>query len=297
MEEFQYIVNLFGDSDPAVMAAVDRYFKENGSQAIAMLQAEAAAEMVPDRKRLLENMLVRYNKKMVISSLKDIAEQCVSGAECPLLESGYLLCALTDPSLKREEYLEALLPVAMSVLEEISEAKTALENVTLLNHVFYKRYGFSATAPFDMSLETSLLMNVLRGKKGNPFALSLLYFIVAQVAGLPVHPLCFTGGFVPVYVENDKILFNINVFHEGEIFIENNISKMVKNQAAAMGVNVEIGEAAVKKDHSILVMYLELLQMLYSNEGNSAVQMDIDDAIEALGGNRYLTIESDEDEW
>ena len=37
--------------------------------------------------------------------------------------------------------------------------------------------------------------------------------------------------------------------------------------------------------------------MLYSNEGNSAVQMDIDDAIEALGGNRYLTIESDEDEW
>ena len=86
MEEFQYIVNLFGDSDPAVMAAVDRYFKENGSQAIAMLQAEAAAEMVPDRKRLLENMLVRYNKKMVISYLKDIAEQCASGAECPLLE-------------------------------------------------------------------------------------------------------------------------------------------------------------------------------------------------------------------
>ena len=297
MEEFRYIVNLFGDADPAVMDAVDRYFEENGSLAISRLQAECAAEIVPSRRQMLEEMLVRYSKKMVISSLKDIAGQCAAGAECPLLEAGYLLCALTDPTLRREEYLEAVLPVAMSVMEEVSDAKTALENVTLLNHVFYKKNSFAATQPFDMSLETSLLMKVIKGGKGSPFALSLLYFIVAQVAGLPIYPLCFTGGFVPVYVDNDKILFNINVFHQGEIFIENNIGKMVKNQAAALGVNVEIGEASVKRDHSILVMYLEYLQMLYSNEGNSAVQMDIDDAIEALGGNRFLTIESDEDEW
>ena len=185
----------------------------------------------------------------------------------------------------------------MSALEEINENRTGIENVNLLNHVFYKRYGFSSTGPFEMTLESSLLMNVVRKKKGSPFALSLLYFIVAQVAGLPVYPLCFTGGFVPVYVENDKILFNINVFHQGEIFVENNISNMVKTQAASMGVNVDIGEAVVKKDHSILVMYLEFLQMLYSNSGDSVTQMDIDDAIEALGGKRYLTIESDEDEW
>jgi len=37
--------------------------------------------------------------------------------------------------------------------------------------------------------------------------------------------------------------------------------------------------------------------MLYSNSGDTAAQMDIDDAIEALGGHRFLTIESDEDEW
>ena len=290
-------MDLYGDPDPQVAAAVDRFFADNGPKAMSMLHAEYAAEVVPARRQLLGKMLAHYNKKMVISGLKDIARGSAQGVECPLLEAGYLLCALTDATLSREEYLEAVLPVAMSVMEEVSDARTAMENVTLLNHVFYKRYGFSSTAPFDMTLDKSLLMNVARGKQGSPFALSLLYFIVAQVAGLPVYPLCFTGGFVPVYVESGKILFNINVFHEGEIFIENNISKMVQRQAATMGVNVDIGEASVKRDHSILVMYLEFLQMLYSNAGDSVAQMDIDDAIEALGGDRFLTIESDEDQW
>jgi regulator of sirC expression with transglutaminase-like and TPR domain len=297
VEDLQYIVDLWGDADPAVTAAVDRYFAEGGQTVLESLRGVYASEMVPSRKALLGKMLARYSKRYVIDALKDIARQSAAGDECSFLEAGYLLSALTDATLSREAYLEAVLPMAMNVMQEVSDSKTAMENVNLLNHVFYKRYGFSSTGPFEMTLDTSLLMNVARGRKGSPIALSLLYFIVAQSAGLPVYPLCFTGGFIPVYEEGGKILFNINVFHQGEIFMENNISKMVKTQAAALGVNVEIGEAVVRKDHSILVMYLEFIQMLYSNAGNSVVQMDIDDAIGALGGNRFLTIESDEDEW
>lgn len=297
MDDFQYIVDLWGDADSAVVAAVDRYFADNWQQAMSRLRGEYSAEMVPGRKAVLKKMLVKYNKMYVIGALGDIARQSARGDECSLLEAGYLISSLTDATLRREDYLEAVLPVAMSVMQEVSDTKTALENVNLLNHVFYKRYGFSSTGPFEMTLETSLLMEVARKGKGSPFALSLLYFIVAQSAGLPVYPLCFTGGFVPVYEEGGKILFNINVFHQGEVFIENNISNMVKHQAAALGVNVDIGEAVVKKDHSILVMYLEFLQMLYSNAGDAAAQMDIDDAIEALGGGRFLTVESDEDQW
>jgi len=297
VEELQYIIDLYGDADPAVMSAVDKYFKENGQTALSMLRATCLQELAPERKELLLRMLERYNKLYIIDRLREIAQQSASGHECCMTEAGYLLSALTDPLLSREAYLEAIMPIIMAVMAEITDQKTGIENVSLLNHIFYRRYGFSATAPFDMSLGNSLLMNVVKGKKGSPFALSLLYFIIAQGAGLPVYPLCFTGGFVPVYVENDKVLFNINVFHEGEIFVENNISKMVKSQAAAMGVNVDIGEATVQRDHSILVMYLEFLQMLYANGEDAGRQMDIDDAIEALGGKRFLTIESDEDEW
>lgn len=295
MEELQYIIDLYKDEDPGVMASVDRYFLEGGPAAMSRLRGAYAAELVPERKALIGKMIERYNKMQVMRGLREIAD-CALG-ECSLIEAGYLVSALTDATLSREAYIEKIMPVVMAVMAEISEAKTAIENVTLLNHVFYKRYGFAVSSPFDMNLTSSLLMNVLESRKGSPFAISLLYFIIAQTAGLPVYPLCFTGGFVPVWEENGKVLFNINVFHQGEIFMESNISKIVQSQASQLGVNVDIGEALVKKDHSILVMYLEYLQMLYSNEGNSVVQMDIDDAIEILGGKRYLTIESDEDEW
>jgi len=298
VEQLQYIVDLWRDPDPGVRASVDAYFEKGGEAAVSLLRSACIEEMVPDRKALMEAMLNSYCKRLVITGLKEIALRCADvTCECALREAGYLIALLSDPLLSRAGYMEQIMPPVLATLEEISDAKTGIENVNLLNHVFYKRYGFSVASPFDMSLDNTLLMKVAKGRVGSPFAISLLYFIVAQSAGLPVYPLCFTGGFVPVYTENDKILFNINVFHQGEIFVENNISKMVKNQAAALGVNVDVGEAVVKKDQSILVMYLEFLQMLYSNNGDTAAQMDIDDAIEALGGHRFLTIESDEDEW
>ncbi len=292
----QYIVDLFRDGDPAVTAALERYFLDNGPEPLQNLRECYRIEMDPSRKELLGRMLGKYGKKAAIAGLKRLAEQGKDG-ECCMLEAGYLLALLTDPTIAREDYMEKIMPPAVAVMAEISDAKTGVENVHLLNHIFYNRYGFSSSNPFDMSLEGSLLMDVLEKRKGSPLVLSLVYFMVAQAAGLPIYPLCFTGGFVPVYVENDRVLFNINVFHKGEIFIENDISKLVKNQASALGVNVDIGEAKVRKDVSILVMYLEFLQMLYSNAGNSSVQMDIEDAIEALGGTRFLTVEEDDDNW
>ena len=297
MEQLEYIIDLYRDADPAVSAAVERYFLENGPGPLDELRQRYKVEMDPARKAVLGDMIARFGKKQTIGALRKMAEECAGGAGLCMMEAGYLLATLSDATLLREDDMEKVMPAAVAVMTEISDARTGVENVNLLNHVFYKRYGFSASNPFDMTLDTTLLMKVLDTRKGSPFAISLLYFIIAQTAGLPVYPLCFTGGFVPVYMENDKILFNINVFHQGEIFIENNIGKMVKNQAAALGVNVDIGEAEVRKDQSILVMYLEYLQMLYSNAGDSAAQMDIDDAIEVLGGKRFLTVESDDDNW
>lgn len=292
----QYIIDLYRDSDPAVVSALESYFLDNGSAALDGLKLSYRDELDPGRKSLLKDMLCRYNKKSVIRALKEMAGQSKDD-ECCMLEAGYQVASLTDPALRRDDYMAAIMPMAMAVISEVSDARTAIENVNLLNHVFYNCCSFSAANPFDMSLDGSLLMNVIKMRKGSPFAISLIYFIIAQVAALPVYPLCFTGGFVPVYMENGKILFNINVFHKGEIFIENNISNMVKNQASALGVSVDIGEATVRKDTSIVVMYLEFLQMLYSNAGDSVTQMDIDDAIEALGGRRFLTIEEDDDNW
>lgn len=296
-DELRYIIELYGDSDPGVTAAVDGYFEREGENALRALRSAFRDELTGARREKMRGMIERYGKKSVLAALRQMAERCGAGEECDLTEAGYLLCALMDPMLSREEYQEAVMPLIIAVISEISDSKTGTENVSLLNHIFYRRYGYSAAGAFNINLQNTLLMNVIRSKQGSPFALAMLYFIVAQGAGLPVYPLCFTGGFIPVYEEGGKILFNINVFHEGEIFIENDISNMVKKQAASLGVNVDIGEATVRKDHSIVVQYLEFLQVLCSSGGDAEMQRTIEDAIEALGGKRFLSVESDEDDW
>ncbi len=297
VDKLQYIIELYGDGDPTVAAAVDSYFERGGEEALRDLRAAFQSELLPARKHKLRSMIERYSRKSVLSALKRTAQRCTGGEECDLTESGYLLCALFDPTLSREEYMEAVMPLIIAVISEISESKTGPENISLLNHIFYRRFGYSAAGAFDITLENTLLMNVIRSKKGSPFALALLYFIVAQGAGLPVYPLCFTGGFIPVYEERGKVLFNINVFHEGEIFVENNISDMVSKQASSLGVNVDIGKATVRKDHSILVQYLEFLQVLCTAAADPGRQQTIEDAIEALGSRRFLSVESDEEDW
>ena len=297
MDELDYIIDLYDDADAAVTAAVDRFFVEKGSAAVSALNARWRNELDPVRKEQLSGILSRQTGQFVLRRLSEIRTQSEQGQECSLLEAGYLLSALFNPAVSREEYNAAVMPAVIAVMAETSDDKTAVENLGILNHIFYKRYGFTATDPFGMTEDNTLIMNVLSGRKGNPIALSMVYFIIAQGAGLPIYPLCFKGGFVPVYEENGRILFNINVFHQGEAFFENKISGMVKTQAAAMGLDIDIGEPEVKKDHSIIVMYLEYVQMLYANGGGRTVQLLIDDAIAALGSERFLTLEQDEDEW
>ena len=297
MEELDYIIDLYNDADASVAAAVDRFFVDKGLAALSALNARCKAELDPARKEKFCSILTSQSRNYVLRSFAQLRALSEQGQECSLLEAGFLLGLMFNPLLSREDYNAAVMPAVIAVMAETSDEKTAIENLGILNHIFYKRYGFSASDPFGITENNSLIMNVIEGRKGNPIALSMVYFIIAQGAGLPIYPLCFKGGFVPVYEENGRILFNINVFHQGEAFFENKISGMVKTQAAAMGLDLDIGEPEVRKDHSIIVMYLEYVQMLYSNGGNRDVQLLIDDAITALGSERFLTIEQDEDDW
>jgi len=297
MDELEYIIDLNDDADAAVAASVNKFFIDRGSAALSALNAMHSAELDPARREKICEILYTQTRRYVLRSLESIRTGSEHGQECSLLEAGFLLCLMFNPELSREEYNAAVMPAVIAVMAETSDDKTAIENLGILNHIFYKRYGFTASDPFGITEDNSLIMNVIDGRKGNPIALSMVYFIIAQGAGLPIYPLCFKGGFVPVYEENGRVLFNINVFHQGEAFFEDKISGMVRTQAKAMGLDIDIGEPEVRHDHSIIVMYLEYIQIIYANSGNREVQLLIDDAITALGADRFLTVEQDEDDW
>ena len=105
------------------------------------------------------------------------------------MEGCYLVCALFKAGLGRSEFYDIFLPMIGEISTEISPLKTAVENVRIFNHIFYKRYGFKASDPFSLGEQDSILLNVINDRKGNPVALSLIYFILAQACGLSIYPL------------------------------------------------------------------------------------------------------------
>ncbi|MCF0172475.1 MAG: hypothetical protein HUJ91_01885 [Bacteroidales bacterium] len=296
MDNLDYIIDLFADADTVVRKAVDQFFETNGDEALSQLAVRYRGELDTERQHLLQQMLTRYCRKNALEGLRQIALRSGQGQECNLLEGTWHIEQLLGINISREAYWELVMPIAVQVMAETSPLKTAVENVHILNHIFYQRCGFKPTEPFDIQLTTTRISDVVRNRKGNPFVLSILYFMIAQSAGLPIYPMSFTGGFVPVYVEDGEVLFNINVFHEGEIFFEKNITSTLNSQIRAMGIEIDLEAGAVAKDHTILVMYLEYLEMMFMGSGDTSMQSLMEDAIAALGKQRHLSVEQDDDQ-
>ena len=73
MDQLRYIIDLFDDADPGVVAAVDKYFLENGPVALSRLRSVCKGELDPVKGAIAGKMLVRYNKMLALRDLRSIA--------------------------------------------------------------------------------------------------------------------------------------------------------------------------------------------------------------------------------
>ena len=117
---------------------------------------------------------------------------------------------------------------------------------------------------------------VLLSRSGNPIAVSLSYFLLANAVGLPIYPLSFPGGFVPVYLdEHGKILFYLNIFKQGTIFLENTLKHFFEDMG--MPYNPEL--LKIEQERALLKIYAEFLSFIYKKNGEEHIMNRIDRVI------------------
>jgi len=290
--ELRCLAELFDDRDATVVAAVDRNLMERGDgviyDLIELYRENSDGELGP----IIKRVITKYNEIFVLNGLKRFSERIKFG-EATLIDGIHWTGRLLRADFSYQELVNVILPVVGDLISEISPSKTAVENVNILNHIFYNRYKFEASGPFDLKDEQLLVHNIVKSKRANPLALSLFYFAVAQSVQLPIYPLCFKGGFVPVYVEEDRVKFYINIFHKGEIFLENNLKNVVDmSMLNSMGVKIEDFE--VKRDGTIIAMYLEFLLSNFATRGDKFKERMAESALSAMGESKFLTIDEDD---
>ena len=272
-DELDALVQLLDDDDNVVRRCVDERLRSFGPQVVeALLDAGAAGKA--------ESL----NTEFRLGDLKRLLAS--SGGSVSLFEGAFLVCSIADCTMNRGELENGFFKCISEYQGEASDARTAFENIGVFNHIFFDRLGFTL---YDMGLsnpEYALVGKALENRRCNPLVMVYIYIMVAQACGLPLLPLCFQGGVLPVYVENGKELFYVNVYRKGEIFYRHNLSASLKFIGNALGHL----EFKVRDEKSLLAIYVESLQIVFSKSGGRRVSSALDSVLALLGPERFLTI-------
>ena len=287
-DELAPLVALFDDRDSVVAALVDDRLASYGPEVVRSLRNRAAREADPARKADIIGRAQALNTTFRLADFQDFATR--TPGPLSLFEGSWIISSMLDYTLIRERYEALFFRCSQEYLAEASDQRTGVENIRILNHIFFHRLRFTL---YDVQLKEpqyALVSDALRTKNGNPFALSFLYLMICQEAGLPVELVCFPGGFIPVYVEGGKVLFYINIYRGGEIFLRDRLQAFLK----AAGLQIDERMFRRRDESAMLTLYLESLLYIHSRGRNDKLCSLLDRALGILGPERYLTIDEQE---
>lgn len=272
---------LMEDPDPVIRDAVRERLVERGEDAVEQIERFVLPQMEEDRKEKYFLLLDEIRADIAIDQLSLLLKD----PQPKLDKALYLITRVADSSAVEIIYFSTLENLMDEISLEISEDKTPVENIGIFNFLFFKRFGFRHTDTKMQRPEAALLDRVLLSRGGNPVTVTLAFFLLAGLTGLPVYPLCFPGGFVPVYLDQQgNILFYLNIFKQGTIFAEDTLKQFFEE--IGMAYNPE--NLRIEEERALLSIYAELLSFVYKNNGDQVVGHRIDRVIGLLGGRRYL---------
>lgn len=258
--ELLSLVALYDDEDKYVKEAVFGRLTEDVNQSICGLKELLLKESRIEEKYRYIELIDILKRELIYSQFKrDINNKTLSlEAAIHLLSS----LSLTEELDTANKLFDSDI---MEFLTEISPQRTEIENVEIFNHIFFKRFQYDYIISSDITLNNSLFNVVVKSRKGNPAAVSIIYFMYAYRAGLNIFPLTFPGGFIPVLLNNNgKILCYLNIYKGGKIFLEDSLEKYFEDA----GLKFDSSMLKIKGDDYLVAIYTKIVKIAYLKLGD-----------------------------
>lgn len=283
------IVSLLDDTDEEVIKAINSHLLSKGTPIIDDLNILYRREKSKDIRARIANKISFLDNEFTLISLKKIAPQ----KEINLIDGIALISKLVLPEINKDEFENKILSFINDLLPSITEDKQPEELMDIYNHYFFHRLLFKITDITTLHESTLSVYNTINSRNGSAISITLIYFIIARLSGIQIYPLCFKGGLIPVYVKNNKILFYIDIFKKGEIFNEDKLISFFEGQKSDNDSSIIF---EVREDRVLTIIYIETLIQFYSEKKKYKIVDILNRAIEYFGDERFLNIESDEEE-
>jgi len=231
LTEVNSLIRLLDDPDPKIYSHVHGKLLSYGSEAIEYL--ESAFEQAFDA--IQQDRIVNLVHEIQFGIVKnDLKLWFLSGA-FDLLQGILIINRYQYPDLDEQKIINHIEAIKRDVWIQMMNEASPVEQVKLINHVFYHMYGFSGNTSNHQDPQNSYLSQVIETKKGNQILLAIIYSVIAQKLDIPVHGVNLPQHFILAYLDESKesefesgILFYINAFNKGFIFGRRDVDMFLK---------------------------------------------------------------------
>jgi regulator of sirC expression with transglutaminase-like and TPR domain len=231
LTEVNSLIRLLDDPDPEIYNHVHDKLLSYGTEAITHL--ESAFEQAFDA--IQQDRIAALVHEIQFGIVKNDLKLWHQGGAFDLLQGILTINRYQYPDLDEQKIINQLEAIKRDIWIQMINEASPVEQVKLINHVFYHMHGFSGNTTNHQDPQNSYLSQVMETKKGNQILLAIIYSIIAQKLDIPVYGVNLPQHFILAYVDESQesefesgILFYINAFNKGFIFGRRDVDMFLK---------------------------------------------------------------------
>ena len=170
------LIKLIEDPDEQIFSQVRNEMLSMGSMVIPDLENALISAPNEDSVGRITEIL----NDIQIENLCQSFELWIQTEEQDLLELMILIEQIRDFNFPKQEIIERIAQLKMDVWLELNDNQTILEQIKIINRIFYLKHEFSPDEKEPHAFHNYFIHSVLNTKKGNDTTLGLLYLYLAQ---------------------------------------------------------------------------------------------------------------------
>ncbi len=280
-KEISSLIRLLDDPDQEIYHHVEDKLISYGNEVIGFL--ENAWEHSIDA--ILQERIENLVHKIQFRNVKQDLELWANGGAFDLLRGILVINKFQYPDLDEQKIINQIEAIKRDVWLQMMNESSAVEQVKIINHIFYNIYGFTGNTTNHQDPQNSYLSLVLETKKGNQITLAIIYSLIAQKLDIPIYGVNLPQHFILAYVDESQktatqngILFYINVFNKGFVFGKKDVDQFLKQ--LKLGPDKQFYEPCNNID--IIKRVIRNLVSSYTNLGAQDKVKELEQLLEIL---------------
>ncbi len=283
-KEIKALFHLLDDPDREIFETVSDKIVHYGKEIIPNLEhfwEETTDNTIQER---IETIIHKVNFNDTFHDLKTWFQS----SKPALISGAFMLARYRYPEMSEEVCRKTIKSLYQSCWLELHNYLTPLEQINVINSVFYSMYKF---AGFDLEANKAghyYISEVLETRQGNNYSLGTIYQILCEMLDIPVFAIQLPRQHLLAYFDNQYDFFNkdqkqtqrIQFYidaNSGTIFTQNDVDVYLKKYNFAVNENTYLPlsnqEIILTTIESLIMMYDELNETEKSAELNRILSL------------------------